>query len=91
MNYPCGEAKEIAVCDNAAIEDLTCMMKDTRRMAADALNLSRRICVHMFGIGIPCCEKDAEPKCFRDELVNTRIDLIATMEDLSKICCMLGV
>lgn len=91
MNYnTCCDARgaeKIAV----PMESMTDLMKEVSAMTADAMSLSRRINNHLFGIGNPLCEKEADPKCFRDELEKTRSGLVATIEDLSKICTMLGV
>ena len=70
---------------------MTDMMREVSVMTADALCLSRKINGHLFGIGNPLCEKEADPKCFRDELEKTRCELMATIEELHKICAMLGV
>ena len=73
------------------IEPLAEMMKATCSIASDALHLTRKINEHLFGIGNPCCEKEANPKCFREELVKTKCELLATVEELAKICALLGV
>ena len=70
---------------------MTDLMREVCCMAADSLNMARKINGHLFGFGNPICdEKEADPKCFRDELEKTRRELVATIEDLSKICAMLG-
>lgn len=92
MNYgTCNESKLENACCAEPMESLTDMMKSTNCIAQDALRMARRINAHLFGIGNPCCEKEAEPKCFRDELVATKCELLATVEELAKICAMLGV
>jgi hypothetical protein len=73
------------------MESMTDLMRGVSAMTADALSMSRRINGHLFGIGNPLCEKDADPRCFRDELEKTRSGLVSTIEELSKICSMLGV
>lgn len=78
-------------CAPDTIESLTNLMKETSRIASDVLVLSRRINGHLFGISNPCCEKEADPECFRDEVVKTKTELLATAEELSRICEMLGV
>lgn len=91
MNYgTCNEPNMESKCAEP-IESLTDMMKGTHIVATDVLKMVRRLNSHLFGIGNPCCEKEADPKCFRDELIATRCELVATAEELSKICCMLGV
>ena len=92
MNYdtccdPRGEAK----CPSVPMANMTDMMREVNAMTADALVISRKINAHLFGIGNPLCEKEENPKCFRDELEKTRCELMATIEELSKICSMLGV
>ena len=87
----CGEAGMGCACVPEPIESLTGMMKTTCAIASDALNLTRRINDHLFGIGNHCCEKEANPKCFRDELAKTKCELLATVEELAKICDMLGI
>ena len=91
MNYKTCEPVNDCTCAPEAIESLTDLMKNTNMIATDVLKMTRRINAHLFGIGNPCCEKEADPKCFRDELVATRCELLATAEELSKICCMLGM
>ena len=92
MNYgTCDNPMRVVPCANEPLESLSDMMKNTSSVAYDVLAMVRRINGHLFGIGNPCCEKEADPKCFRDELVKTRCELLATAEELSKICAMLGV
>ena len=91
MNYdtvcvPRGEEK----CD-IPMANMTDLMREVHIMTADALCMSRKINGHLFGIGDPLCEKEADPKCFRDELEKTRCELMAPIEELHKICSMLGV
>jgi hypothetical protein len=93
MNYdttncdPRGEMK----CVDVPMASMTDMMREVRLMSVDALSVSRKIKGHLFGIGNPICEKEADPKCFRDELEKTRCELMATIEELEKICSMIGV
>lgn len=75
----------------APAEGLTEMMKEASIIAADVLAMSRRINACLFGIGNPCCEKEADPECFRDALAKTRCELMATAEELGKICVALGM
>ena len=75
----------------AEVANLTDIMKKTNCIAADVLVMSRRINAHLFGIGNPTSEKASDAKCFRDELTNTNKVLLETAEELSRICCMLGV
>lgn len=92
MNYEDrrGEAKLDCTCAEP-LESLSDMMRSTGNIASDALSMARRINGHLFGIGNPCCEKEADPKCFRDDLAKTRCELLATVEELAKTCNMLGV
>ena len=91
MNYTCNGKNVEAACAPAPVESLTDMVKETHCIATDVLAMTRRVNGHLFGIGNPCCEKEAESKCFRDELAAIRCELLATAEELSKICVMLGV
>lgn len=81
----------VGECIPVPVENLTDLMKETNRIAFDVLGMSRRINGHLFGIGNPGEEKKPEPKCFRDELTNANKTLLETAEELSRICCMLGV
>ena len=82
-----GEEKRVAV----PMASMTDLMREVSAMAADAVGMSRKINGHLFGIGNPPCVKEADTKCFRDELEKTRCELVATIEELSKICSMIGV
>ena len=90
-NYDKGCVRNDQACDPMPVANMTDLMKETSIMATDALKLSRRINAHLFGVGNPLCEKEADPKCFREELEKTRCELMATIEELHKICSMLGV
>ena len=90
-NYDNGCVRNGQACDPMPVASMTDLMKETSIMAADALKLSRRINAHLFGVGNPLCENEADPKCFRDELDKTHCELMATIEELHKICSMLGV
>ena len=72
-------------------DNLTSMMQDTRRVAADIHAMADNICSHLFGSDNAKCEKEAEPRCFRDVLTATQCELVAAAEVLSKLCCLLGV
>ena len=92
MNYEThNEIMNECTCSPAPLSSLTEMLKQTHCIATDVLKMAYRINDHLFGIGNPLCEKEAEPKCFRDELEKTRCELMATIEELHKICSMLGV
>jgi hypothetical protein len=66
-------------------------MHSTNCTATDILRMVHRINNHLFAIVNPCCEKEVEPNCFREELVATRCELLTAAEELSKICSLLGV
>lgn len=93
MNYgTCNERIAEGTCAPAQAEPLTETLKDTNRVAADVLAMSRRINAHLFGPEPnPCCEKQAEPKCFREELMSARGNLLETAKELSELCVRLGV
>lgn len=92
MNYgTCNENMNECTCVPETIESMTDIMKSTSMIANDVLAMTRRINSHLFGIGNPLCEKEADPKCFRDDLVKTKCELLATAEELQKMCSMLGV
>lgn len=92
MNYDtCCETRGAEKRIDVPMASMTDMVKEVRFMSTDALSISRQINCHLFGIGNPICEKEADPKCFRDELEKTRCELVATIEELHKICSMLGV
>lgn len=91
MYDTCCDPRDEMKCAPVPMASMTDLMKEVSAMTADALSMSRRINGHLFGIGNPLCEKEADTKCFRDELEKTRSGLMATIEELSKICSMLGV
>ena len=84
---PRGEEKRV----DLPIANMTDMMREVSAMTDDALSLSRKINGHLFGIGKPICEKETDPRCFRDELEKTRSELLQTIEELHNICSMLGM
>lgn len=92
MNYTAGMEKACD-CNNAPQirESMTDMMRETSAIAADVLNMVRRINAHLFGSENTCCEKEADPKCFKDELQKTRSEILATAEELSRMSNLLGV
>ena len=75
---------------NEPVENLTDVAKQTRIIASDVLTMTRRIRSHLFGSDEAGCEKEAEPRCFRDELAAARYELMVTAEELTKISQMLG-
>lgn len=72
-------------------ENLTDVAKQTRIIASDVLAMTCRIRSHLFGSDEAGCGKEAEPRCFRDELTAARYELMVTAEELTKISQMLGV
>ena len=94
MNYGiCNESAGANACELVAnpIESLSDMMQSTRMIADDVLRTARRINEHLFGIGVPCNEKEAEPKCLRDDLEKTRRDIKAALDELYQLCGLLGI
>lgn len=73
------------------VEGLTDILHETNERADCVLNLTRRINSHLFGLGDVCEGKDPDPRCFRDELTNTRSNLLAAEEELRKMCSLLGI
>ena len=79
------------VCMSEPMENLTDVAKQTRIIASGVLGMTRRIRSHLFGSDEAGCGKEAEPRCFRDELTATKCELMAAAEELTKISQMLGV
>lgn len=81
--------------DMMPVEDLSNMLHETRAMAQEAGKLVGRIGNHLFGSkdGAACCgeEKRNEPINFKDELADTRRTLKETIDDLAKLCTLVGV
>ena len=77
------------------VEDLTDMLNETRAMAQEAGKLADKIGNHLFGNreGVVCCgeAKCAEPANFRDALSEVRTSLKCTIDDLAKMCTLIGV
>lgn len=77
----------------APVENLTDILNETSCVAINLLGVSRRIKNHMFGEeNTPCSAEKVQdaPACVRDQLVQTRRDLMMVQEELLKICVMLG-
>lgn len=93
MNYVPMEAKTTCECKPTPIpaESLTDIMREVSNITADLLGMTHRINGHMFGFGNSCCEKEVEPKCFREELQKTREELLTMAKELNELCCSLGV
>lgn len=87
--YPDEEMK--CTCAPEPFGSLTDLARSIGVITQDVLGMTRRINGHLFGLGNPCCEKETDPKCFHDELVKTKCELLATAEELSKLCSNLGV
>ena len=78
-------------CEPERIENLTATMQKTSAIASDIMRLSERLNAHLFGIGGKQRGEELEPKCFADELNKTCCTLLATAEELSKLCSALGL
>ena len=78
-------------CEPERIENLTSTMQKTAAIASDVLRLSERLNAHLFGIDCKQRGEELEPKCFADELNKTCGTLLATAEELSKLCSLLGL
>lgn len=87
--YPDEEMK--CACAPEPTESLTDLARSISVITRDVLGMTRRINGHLFGLGNSGCEKETDPKCFHDELVKTKCELLATVEELSKLCVKLGV
>jgi len=81
--------------DMMPVEDLTGMLNDTRAMAQEAERLANKIGNHLFGNregGVCSGEaKCAEPANFREALSDVRTSLRCTIDDLAKMCTLIGV
>lgn len=81
--------------DIMPVEDLTNMLHETRAMAHDAERLAGKIGEHLFGNPKETvCSgeaKCAEPANFREALSDVRISLKCTIDDLAKMCTLIGV
>lgn len=81
--------------DMMPVEDLTGMLNETRAMAQEAGRLANKIGNHLFGNregGVCCGEaKCAEPANFREALSEVRTSLKCTIDDLAKMCALIGV
>lgn len=77
------------------MEDLTNMLHETWAMAQEAGKLADRIGNHLFGRReeTACCgeEKRTDPVNFKEELDSTRCVLKRTIDDLAKLCTLIGV
>lgn len=95
MKYENGNACGCEPADMMPVEDLSNMLHETRAMAQEAGRLAGRIGNHLFGSkdGVACCgeEKRNEPINFKDELADTRRTLKETIDDLAKLCTLVGV
>lgn len=86
----CKTVGEEACCPPSG--SMTDLLRETSCIASDALLMVQRINSHLFGIGNSvCAEKEAEPRCFHDELAKQKSTLLMTVEELAKICAKLGL
>ena len=75
-------------------ENLTDVLRETRVMASDVLNMSRKIRSHLFGSREePCTEeaKPVDPSCFREEMGELRRKLMNACQEIAEICTKVGV
>ena len=95
MNYaPCtGMEETISAGQEIAgpVQSLAEIMKETSSLAVDVLSMSHRINSFLFDTGDKNCEKEEAPRCFREELLKTRCELLAACEELARLCNMLGL
>lgn len=81
--------------DAMPVEDLTNMLNETRALAQDAGRLADRIGIHLFGHRgeSACCgeAKCSDPANFKEALDDVRISLKSTIDDLAKMCTLIGV
>ena len=71
---------------------MTDTLKDSGNIAHEVLMMARTINAHLFGkSNLECAEKEAEPRCFRDELDRTKSTLLATADELRNIMAALGL
>lgn len=90
--YETEELRGEKVCMPTPNGSMTDLLRETSCIATDVLTMSRRINGHLFGVGNSACEeKEADPRCFHDELLKQKSTLLRTAEELSKICSQLGV
>jgi len=85
-----------SVCDDGAPQasraTMTEQMKTTRAAADDVLCCVGRIQNHLFGAeNVESCEKLNDPRCFSDDLTRTNQTIHRALNELYKICAMLGV
>lgn len=91
MKYANEVTKECA-CMPEQMLNLTDTVRDTANIAKDVLILARRIDAHLFGGAVTDqTEGEAKSLCLRDDLQKAKTTLLATAEELSKICTLLGV
>ena len=95
MKYENGNACGCGPADMMSVDDLTNMLHETAAMAQEAGKLVNRIGNHLFGRGeeTVCCgeEKRTGTVNFKEELDSTRCALKRTIDDLAKLCTLIGV
>ena len=72
-------------------ENLSLVLNEACCKAADALRMARVINQHMFANGDGTEGKQADPKCFRDALINHDYCLKELCKELKHIMDQLGV
>ena len=67
-------------------------MKRASAAADDVLRCVEKIRNHLFGAEpAECCEKLNDPRCFNDEVVRTSQTIHRALNELYRICALLGV
>lgn len=94
MNYVPTTAEANVRCDcgeNALpSQPLVEVVKETGVLAEDILAMVNEVNELLFADRQECCETEAGPKCFREEMLRTRCKLAAACEGLAKLRCLLG-
>ena len=90
MNYP-NEMKAAAGHEPMPVETMTNVLHDVSSMTTDLLNMALRVNGHLFGKGCIPVDKETDPTCFEEELKAVRTELLALAEEMSKMCCLIGV
>ena len=81
-------------CDEAVpMQTMTDLSRDTGSIAFDVLLMARKIRNHLFGMKTATNgeAKEAEPRCFRDEMERTKEVMVATANELGQIMSQRGV
>ena len=92
MNYETyNEPTRDCHCASEPVTPLTELMRETSMIADSVLKQASGIGNHLFGAANLPCEKEIEPKCFKDELMKTRHTLMVATETLAKMASLLGM